>query len=997
MDHREALPAGAVLAFPGMPCTLEEEIGRGSNAIVYKGSYPDLLNVEERHTVLIKELFPFHQKAAILRSGEGRIICKEEGQETLDLHRRSFEYGNRIHLRLLEKHPEITGANINTFSLHGTMYSVLGYNGGRSLENESAGEAPALRQLALRLLGLLDGLEAFHESGFLHLDIAPDNILLVGRGDKERVMLIDYNSVYEQDTLQDGLVYYSTKAGYSAPEIHMGRRPTPAADLYSATAVFYRCLTGVALTPFQISRPAPPDVSGCTALQDQPDTVTDMVQQILRRGLQNLPRKRYQSVAQMREAVQELLDRIDGVGVTHWALWESGRRMVNRAVRENHALAFLRQEEELFLTRVLTDDYTVMPVSTWLSGLSSAGSHTALLTAPGGMGKTTAMLRAVMERTYSPDQPAMIYLSLYGWKEGESAYIHNRILEHLRFKPEQRSFADARHALDQLIDQPLHTPQGERPMLLLLLDGLNEASGATQPLVEEILDLSRKPGVGLLVSTRGGESVLPFPTVSIIPLEEGEVEERLSQHGLLAPESPGLRELLRTPLMLSIFLQSAQAEQRQMSVQTREELIGAYLSALLAKEIRALPENAEARWQLEAAVSLVLPAIAGELQKRGRSLADAELLPTVERCYCLFSARLLRRAFPQWIGHSQAIRGNAANSEEWFGRIVHDILWKRMGLLVRNDQGNYQSSHQIIAEYLATIDRENQRRIWRRRRVKLTLIAVVCLLTLAAGWEVYTRCFDLPYEHPYADLPPYEWPHFEWPLCDENLAVEVLTYGMNGYVNAGHQYGELRELLDCAMEMPEDYAKQLELYHDPSRYGSENHINDGANDALDQLVASGRIPWSCMSMDEGACRELIALAQSREMEYAEFVAVLTWMVEGGNAEETYNVENRKEYIEKLSELVDIDAYIAATLYQIACKTHFVGKLDFESPWVHDYNTKVSTVIEQNKRLADLGEQSDLSYWKDILGSLRGLRAKTLSELQATSAIADYRKELSERP
>ena len=46
MDYRKALTAGNVLDFPGMSCTIETEIGRGSNAIVYRGSYPDRLNRE---------------------------------------------------------------------------------------------------------------------------------------------------------------------------------------------------------------------------------------------------------------------------------------------------------------------------------------------------------------------------------------------------------------------------------------------------------------------------------------------------------------------------------------------------------------------------------------------------------------------------------------------------------------------------------------------------------------------------------------------------------------------------------------------------------------------------------------------------------------------------------------------------------------------------------------------------------------------------------------
>lgn len=972
MDHRKALPPGTLLSFPGMPCTLNEEIGRGSNAIVYKGTYPDLLNPGERHTVLIKELFPYHRKAAVYRDEAGRILCRPEGEETLTLHRQSFEYGNRIHLRMLEKHPELTGANINTFVLQGSMYTVLGYTGGRGLGSECPQETENLRQLTLRMIGLLDDLEAFHEGGFLHLDVAPDNILLIGRGAKERVMLIDYNSVYDRSSRQSAPTYYSVKTGYSPPEIRMGLIPSPASDLYSVSAVFYRCLTGAAMTPFQMSRPAPPDISSCTALRDQPETVASMVRQILRRGLQSLPRNRYQSAAQMREAFQELLDRIDGVGVTHWALWESGRRMVDRTVRDNPAFSFLRRKEDLFPANVYLEDGTILPASTCISEWSCQNSRAVLLTASGGMGKTTAMLRAVMSQPYSPVQPAVLYLSLYGWKDGSSSYIHNQILENLRFKPEQRSFADARHALDQLLSQPLQTRQGERPVLLLLLDGLNEASGTTQPLIEEILSLSRMPGVGLIVSTRSGEPALPFPTVSLIPLSDGESAACLSRHGLLPPQSPTMRELLRTPLMLSIFLQSSLAEQRQLPVQNQDELLDAYFAALLSKEIRALPEDTGERWKIDAAMTFVLPAIAGELQKQQRSLGDAELLPVVEKCYRLFSARLLRRAFPQWIGHSQAIRGRTGNGEEWYGQIVHDILWKRLGLLVRNSRGTYQISHQTIAEYLVILDAQNQRRIWKRRRLKLLLTAAVCILALATGTVIYTR-----YIRP--------------PAYDPTYAETALTYGMEGYVDAGRQYQNIHQLVTCAIQEPENYSNALQLYTSSTSYQALDTFNDYALYVLEQTLSTGEVvPWSRKPIDADCFRELVSLAQSRAEAYAEYASVLTYVMEDEYGNRCYYGNHGDLYPTLLLNLADLDADIAVALYQIVCSPHISGKYDGASVEASDYNAVLSSAAFQNQRLIDLKAQiSSEKDWMDVLRNLKALREDTLNKLMACGALSDY--------
>ena len=88
------------------------------------------------------------------------------------------------------------------------------------------------------MIGLLDALEAFHMSGYLHLDISPDNVMLVGSGEQERIFLIDYNSARALNATE--LAYVSCKAGYSAPEVTVPELSQVgfASDLYSVAAVF---------------------------------------------------------------------------------------------------------------------------------------------------------------------------------------------------------------------------------------------------------------------------------------------------------------------------------------------------------------------------------------------------------------------------------------------------------------------------------------------------------------------------------------------------------------------------------------------------------------------------------------------------------------------------------------------------------------------------------------------------------------------------------------
>ena len=303
MDHRIPLKLHTVLAFGAMDCHIETVVGQGSNAIVYKGWYSDNLNPELRHHVLVKELFPFHPQQKIQRREDGTIHVAPDAAELWQTHRESFEAGNAIHLRLLADHPElmVMGANLNSFHLNGTLYSVLGYSGGRSLQSELNRNASDLRSTARRMLLLLNALEAFHKSGYLHLDISPDNIMLVGQGTQERIFLIDYNSARQVGAL--GCPYFSFKAGYSAPEVCNGNGADVgfASDLYGVAAVFYRSLMGRSLTISDTLRSRAPEALTSPLLADAPQSVVSMVGTILRKGLHTLPRRRYQRIGQMRQ------------------------------------------------------------------------------------------------------------------------------------------------------------------------------------------------------------------------------------------------------------------------------------------------------------------------------------------------------------------------------------------------------------------------------------------------------------------------------------------------------------------------------------------------------------------------------------------------------------------------------------------------------------------------------------------------------------------------
>jgi serine/threonine protein kinase len=105
---------------------------------------------------------------------------------------------------------------------------------------------------------IAEGLGAAHAVGVIHRDIKPDNIMVVGVGEKEEVKLMDFGIARLRDT---GAMTRLTRSGvlmgtpaYMAPEqIEGGGDVSERTDIYALGLVLYEMLSGGA--PFRASTP----------------------------------------------------------------------------------------------------------------------------------------------------------------------------------------------------------------------------------------------------------------------------------------------------------------------------------------------------------------------------------------------------------------------------------------------------------------------------------------------------------------------------------------------------------------------------------------------------------------------------------------------------------------------------------------------------------------------------------------------------------------------
>lgn len=160
-----------------------------------------------------------------------------------------FRYGLKLFLaeaKTLAKfdHPNIVRVR-NVFEGNGTAYLVMDYLEGESLNEymQRKRDRMSERQALDILLPVLDGLEAVHNTGFLHRDIKPHNLYLSESG---RTILLDFGAARQAIGENERSRSVVLTPGYAPFEqYHRRGNQGPWTDIYASAAVLYHMVTGI--------------------------------------------------------------------------------------------------------------------------------------------------------------------------------------------------------------------------------------------------------------------------------------------------------------------------------------------------------------------------------------------------------------------------------------------------------------------------------------------------------------------------------------------------------------------------------------------------------------------------------------------------------------------------------------------------------------------------------------------------------------------------------
>src|SRR4051812_17650621 len=197
---------------------IESMLGHGGMGIVYEATQLSL-----DRTVALKLLAPHLSNDEIFRERFRREGMLQAGLD----------------------HPHIVTIHEAGETEHGLFLAMRLIRGPRLKDLVMAGELDARRTLRL-LTPIADALDAAHDTGLIHRDVKPQNILVAAR---DHAYLSDFGltKVPGEKSLT-GTGQFVGTLDYVAPEQIVGEPAGRGGDVYALTAVLFECLTG--RTPF---------------------------------------------------------------------------------------------------------------------------------------------------------------------------------------------------------------------------------------------------------------------------------------------------------------------------------------------------------------------------------------------------------------------------------------------------------------------------------------------------------------------------------------------------------------------------------------------------------------------------------------------------------------------------------------------------------------------------------------------------------------------------
>lgn len=273
-----------------------KKIASGGFSIVYL-AYDD-----DGNAVAIKEYLP--SSLALRQPGELVPVISADNLPVFRIGLKCFFEEGRALARI--SHPNVVSV-VNFFRAHDTVYMVMAYESGRSLQEHilrrrDKGERPLVSERFIRKMfnQVMNGLREVHTNKLLHLDLKPANIYLRMDGTP---ILLDFGAARQTLKTDMPKLYPMYTPGFAPPELYTKNGNLgPWTDIYSIGASMFACMVG--------APPQPADQRKTSdRMEDHFRKLESMYSreliQVIRWSLRIDPLERPQSVFALQKALRE--------------------------------------------------------------------------------------------------------------------------------------------------------------------------------------------------------------------------------------------------------------------------------------------------------------------------------------------------------------------------------------------------------------------------------------------------------------------------------------------------------------------------------------------------------------------------------------------------------------------------------------------------------------------------------------------------------------------
>ena len=294
------------------PCRIINVLGCGTSSIVYKAEMPVCIGgFTCERVVVLKELYPIGLD--IGRKDDKSLDIPEISLIDFGRYTDRFKKACRrqIQFHNYEKTTNVTTDLQDIYEVNNTLYSVMGIVTGNSYDKE-------LHETILSILNvgmcLADCISKYHEMGYLHLDIKPENIFKERlTGENIKIQLFDFDTVSNKKEVLNGEFSYSE--GYEAPEVSGSYNGLfdfsdidKRADIYSIGAVIFEKIME-RVPDFSDQRNGKIwDFSSNNYLKDTVPQLQKGIFDLFRKTISRRKEKRYSSADELKEAFEKLIN-----------------------------------------------------------------------------------------------------------------------------------------------------------------------------------------------------------------------------------------------------------------------------------------------------------------------------------------------------------------------------------------------------------------------------------------------------------------------------------------------------------------------------------------------------------------------------------------------------------------------------------------------------------------------------------------------------------------